>query len=347
MMIGNERLVRLSTGPVADGVGDVALALAREMRDKHGWRGARDGFQLQESWVKTSSQNVFHRLTSVPAGEGIVLKMASNGSKEVNADRMADSMLDLADMLDHAGQGVTSLRPIGWLASPSVLATPYVEGVDLVDLLRDGNRAAWEHEEIVFDAVRAAGVALATFHASMGDVKVDDRSTARDEAVHLARRLALPPRTASMLRSEADGVATVGRTYGDFGPGNIRLGHSGDVYVLDPPALQRVGLRHRDIAYFDFEVKKNLAGHGGDQRSRPVRGRESQIRATFLDGYRAVSSFDPTREAAQAAIAAFQAVRCTAMARKRTRQRRWGDVMWALASTAKLRRRTVRATTGT
>ena len=42
----------------------------------------------------------------------------------------------------------------------------------------------------------------------------------------------------------------------------------------------------------------------------------------------------PGRKAAGLA-GGFQAVDCTAMVRKPTRQRRWGDAMWALASAAK------------
>ena len=121
------------------------------------------------------------------------------------------------------------------------------------------------------------------------------------------------------------------------------MSHEGPVYILDPPVEERLGPRHADIAYFEFEVRKNLAGQVTGRRAQAAKASEAEIVAAFESGYEAVSAFDPEHGSARALVLAFQAKRAVVMARKRIRQRRWRSAVWALRSGLVLRRDTIRA----
>ncbi|MFV2069775.1 MAG: hypothetical protein ACC645_22645 [Pirellulales bacterium] len=318
------------------------IAAAAKMRDRHGWQDAARGFLVERTWVKTSSQNVFHLLTTIPGGEQIVLKIeASAGAEDARA--LHDAMSNLVEVLEGAAEATTGLQPIGWLETPPMVATQYVEGVDLVDILQDASHAAWQHDDTILGVANAAGAALAVFHRSVVPGRHSDHPRTTDSTKRLSRRLVLPPATTSILATEAGRASAMGRRYGDFGPGNIRLSTSGNVYVLDPPTKTTSSLVHRDIAYFEFQVKKNLAGRGTAKSSDSNSYIEGQLRTAFLTGYGTESSFDPNRDQARALVAAYQAAYAVGMARKRVRQRRWQDASWAIASAASLRREAVRA----
>ena len=317
--------------------------LAAQLRDRHGWRGADGGFSLEDGWVKTSSKNIFYVVKTIPAGERIVLKLAADAIGVDYTNRVISSMFELADALDRAETGVRGLRPIGWLASPSVVATTYVEGVDLTDLLRNETLPKWVLEGTVYAAAKAAGTALAAFHDFRGAPDVTKVISAQESVVRLTRRLLLPRSVASTLLAEAGDREAVAPRYGDFGPGNIRVERSGTICVLDPPITQRIAQRHRDIGYFEFQVRKILAGRGSGRDTQTVHANRSQLFQAFVSGYAESSSFDPSRDDARALIAACQASGAAAMAQSRMRQHRLGDARWALAAVVTLRRETVRA----
>lgn len=335
--------MRPSVGALDDAGTDTVVAIATEMRDRHNWHGAEGGFSLERSWVNTASQNAFHVVKAIPSGERIVLKMGGQ-VRRYGPGRIFDSMSDLADALDESERGVRGLRPIGWLASPSVVATPYVEGVDLIRLLPHKNHTAWEHESTALGVVEAAGTALAVFHSSVGSTEGRNYGypSTSDDLKCLSRRLVLPSRTVSMLVSEANIATAVGPAFGDFHPGNIRLSEVGDIYVFDAPPHKGFALVHRDIAYFEFEARKRLAFYGTGRNTYRTQGTERQIRAAFFVGYAAASTFDPARHEARILITAIQARLAGGMARQLVRRRRLRDATWALILAITLRRRAIR-----
>lgn len=323
------------------------VELASQLRDQHDWRDAAGGFSLEGGWVKTSSKNVFYVVKSIPAGERIVLKVSPNAMGVEYTDRIVASMLELAHALDRAGTRVRGVRPIGWLASPSVIATTYMEGIDLTDLLRGDNCPTWVTDGTAYAAAAAAGTALAAFHDAGGVPDMTNITSARDSIELLTRRLRFPRSVATALLAEAGDREAVARRYGDFGPGNIRVDRSGNIYVLDPPIDQRFAPRHRDMAHFEFQIRKILADHGSVRGTQTVHADRSQIFDAFVSGYAESSSFDPSRDDARALIAACQTSGAAAMAQRRMRQRRMRDTRWALAAAVALRREAIQAAGGT
>lgn len=337
------RFERGSGDATGDDARTIAFAIATEMAQRFAWRGANEGFCLEGSWVKNSSQNTFYELSMLPAGERIVIKVETGQSPTASVEQTAQAMADLADALGPIGPGVAGLRALGWIESPPALASTYVEGVDLVDLLRGEEHPIWTGDDTPLSAVEHAGMALAAFHEFRNLDDADQIARVRSSVARLARVLALPPRVASALVREATRASSVGREYRDFGPGNVRVSHGGPVYILDPPVEERHGPRHADIAYFEFEVRKNLAGQVTGQRAQAANASAAEIVVAFGNGYQAVSGFDPERGNARALVLAFQAKRAVVMVRKRIRQRRWRSAAWALRSGLVLRRLAIRA----
>lgn len=345
-IVGEQRIVHTPEGDFDRETESSVVELASQLRDRHGWRAADGGFTLEGGWVKTSSKNVFYIVRSIPAGERIVLKLGPNPMGVEYTDRVIASMLELADALDQAGTTVRGVRPIGWLASPSVIATTYLEGVDLTDLLRDDNCPPWVVEGTAHTAAAAAGMALATFHDVSGAPDLTEISSAKNSIELLARKLRLPRSVATALLAEAGHRDAVARRYGDFGPGNIRVERSGNIYVLDPPTAQRFAPRHRDMAHFEFQIRKILSDHGSVRDTQTVRANRREIFDAFVSGYAESSSFDPSRGDARALIAACQTSGAAAMAQRRMNQRRLRDTTWALAAVVALRREAIQAAGG-
>ena len=65
------------------------------MGRRFAWRGASEGFRLEGSWVKNSSQNTFYELSTLPAGERIVIKVETGQSPTASVEQTAQAMADL------------------------------------------------------------------------------------------------------------------------------------------------------------------------------------------------------------------------------------------------------------
>jgi hypothetical protein len=317
--------VTSSPGPSAE-----QIAETLRTADDHFGIERVGGYDIVEEWERTRSGNRFLRFRADPGREELLVKTGSSWT-EIDARELYRAQASLADAVDAARlPGAMAIRPGGWTAQPPLLVMPFVEGTDLVTLLRDPDRPEWDYMP---GWMGAAGAMLAAFHHANPARGVEEGEVLL-EVEMAARKVRLRP---EVVRSLLDGVDVPGFTfasYGDFGPGNLIGATSGDVFLIDPPVDPAPALAHRDLGNFLFELRRQLAGRGYT-RSSPVAGRFDSLRQAFLDGYSgSLASAD------LGLIALFEMRRAAGMARKRLPGRP-GDAIW-FARSASARRREVR-----
>ena len=247
------------------------------------------------------------------------------------ARRTFEAMVDLANTIETADIAqAAAIRPLAWSESPPMLVMPYLEGADVVSILRQPDHPAWRENIVTW--MRTAGAMLSAFHTQH---PADGSDAASTEVRELAVRF--------RIGRTFDGVDWQGRTagsYGDFGPGNLHAAVDGDLYLLDPPLATDASPVHRDLGNFIFELRRQLDGRGYTP-SPPLSGHFDRLCDSFLQGYSDAwgSTLDDTD---LALIALFELRRAAGMARKRF-PRRPGDALW-FARSAMARRREVVAT---
>jgi hypothetical protein len=290
------------------------------LQEKFDWSTRSEDFDLLESWRRDRSGSAFYHMTGNPDGQAIILKVVDEWTSR-DAESMFHAMVDLADVVDRSGiQGAFGIRPVGWAGDPPLVVMPYVEGTDVVSILRQPEHEAWAD---VGSWMTKTGQMLAVYHerhrAYATDAVVDD-------ARELAARLMIGRRSIEGTLAGIDPEQRSARSFGDIGPGNLHGASNGDLYLLDPPAESDLALVHRDLGNFVFELRRQLAGRGYT-RSRPVKGHFERLRSAFLEGYSLRSHGGPLTPADEALIALFEARRATGMARKRMPSRP-GDALW-------------------
>ena len=155
-----------------------------------------------------------------------------------------------------------------------MLVMPYLEGADVVSILRQPDHPAWRENIVTW--MRTAGAMLSTFHIQH---PADGSGAASTEVKELAERF--------RIGRTFDGVDWQGRTagsYGDFGPGNLHASVDGDLYLLDPPLATTSSPVHRDLGNFIFELRRQLDGRGYTP-SPPLSGHFERLCDSFLQGY--------------------------------------------------------------
>ncbi|HEY6629148.1 MAG TPA: hypothetical protein VI193_09225 [Acidimicrobiia bacterium] len=301
-----------------------------ELQEEFHWESKSAAYELVASWERERSGSVFHRLIGKPSGPEVVVKVSADWASE-DALRTFEAMIDLADAIEAADiAGAAAIRPLAWSEAPPQLVMPFVDGADVVSILRQPDHPAWREDVATW--MRSAGGMLSAFHA---------RNVAAGSAEALAEVRALAERF--RVRRNFDGVDWQGRTtgsFGDFGPGNLHAGADGVLYLLDPPLAAVSSPVHRDLGNFTFELRRQLDGRGYTA-SPPVTGHFDRLCDAFLQGYSDAwgSTLDETD---LALIALFELRRAAGMARKRF-PGRLGDALW-FARSALARRREVIAT---
>lgn len=313
------------------------LPPAIEERLKSGPFLGVDRFTLIGHWERPRSHTSFFRLRPTPAGADIVVKMET-GDHPVPMGPMYDAMVHLADVIAAAvipaGHG---LRPLAAFDDPALIVTPYVDGEDLVSIMRRSDDSAWDGR--MTDWMVRAGAMIAAFHRSSTPPDSTVVAGVTSDVREIARRLRVGTEIADRLMGRVDVNHRCRKAYGDFGPGNLLGTVDGDLYLLDPPVSPPFALIHRDLANFVFELRRQLAGHGYT-RHPPVEGRFHGLRSALLAGYsEADSSLD---ECDLGLIALFESRRALGMTRKRF-PRRMGDVSWFARSALARRREAIRA----
>ncbi len=221
------------------------------------------------------------------------------------AEAAYEAMIDLADSLEGTPFDIAgAIRPWAWAGVPPLLVMPYLEGSDVVTILRDPHAEAWKGR--VDDWVSRAGAMLAAYHQRHPAPEATDE--ARREVTALARRLRVNGDFA------IDWEHRVAKCFGDFGPGNLHASPSGDLYLLDPPLSPGSAVVHRDLGNFLFELRRQLAGRGFT-RSEPMSERFERLHAGFLRGY-VMADGAPLDAPDEALIALYETRRALGMARQ-------------------------------
>jgi hypothetical protein len=293
------------------------------------WPIKADHYELRGRWERERSGSTFHYFRGTPFGPDVVIKSVRGWTGE-EAEASYEAMVDLADTLDRtAFEVAAAIRPLAWADRPPGLVMPYLEGSDVITILRDPHAEAWKGR--VDDWVSRAGAMLAAYHGMHPASEAVD--SARGEVTALAKRLRIK-RT-----FEIDWEQDVAKCFGDFGPGNLHATPGGDLYLLDPPLSPGPAVVHRDLANFLFELRRQMAGRGFTP-TEPLPGSFDRLRTGLLRGYAMAraKSFDAEDEAL---IALFETRRALGMARKRF-PRRLSDAAW-FASTGLSLRKTARS----
>ncbi len=303
--------------------------LLLELQESFSWPTRADHYDLVGTWDRERSGSSFRHLRGSPDGPDIVIKSVKGWTGE-EAEASYLAMIDLADTLDRTAFEVASaIRPLAWAERPPVLVMPFLEGSDVVTILRDPHADAFKGR--VDDWVSRAGAMLAAYHTTHPASHAVE--SARDDVAALARRVGVG------REFEIDWEERVAKCFGDFGPSNLHATASGDLYLLDPPLSPGPAVVHRDLANFLFELRRQVAGRGFT-RTEPLPGSFELLRAELLRGY-AMARGMPFDAEDEALIALFETRRALGMARKRF-PRRLGDAAW-FASTGLSLRRTARS----
>lgn len=291
-------------------------------------------FDTVEQWARTRSGTRFFRLAGSPAGPEVVVKITDSWAPE-DAERMFEAMMDLADTIDAMEiAGAAAVRPLAWADAPPMVVMPYVEGTDLVSILRQPDHAAWTN---LPEWMERAGGMLAAYHAR--HAATESAAAAGSEVRALAKRFRV-----GRTFDNVDWNGRIAGSYGDYGPGNLHVASDGNLYLFDPPVAPDPAPVHRDLANFVFELRRQLAGRGFTP-SPPVPGHFDGLRHTFLQGYSETQG-SPLDANDQSLIALFELRRAAGMARKRF-PRRPSDAAWFARSVLARRREVLRAVSST
>ena len=234
--------------------------------------------------------------------------------------------------IDHS----RTLAPMGWAATPPIVVTPYVDGDDLVSMMRQPNHRMWDNDhELLGKWVATAGAIVSAYHVANRCTDADQQSNAFIDTRAAARRLGVVKGRISQLIDTVNPTTQCVDAFGDLGPGNLLGCTDESLYLLEPPTQTLPRLVHRDIGNFLFELRRQLAGRGftPEPPAKPV---FDQLRNAFIERYD--SSFSA---ADRALVALFEARRAAGMARKRF-PRRLGDSVW-FARLARERRAAITA----
>lgn len=313
---------------------DQILDRLREALDRFGYRMTIDDLTVVDRWEKRRSGSTFVRVTAPLLPTDLVCKVDPHWEPGAS-ERVYQASRELREILALGGLGEDrSPAPVAWTENPEMLVMTYIEGTDVVSILRDPQHGAWADEaRLLRSWMSEAGAMLAAFHErAQADA---DASAAGADVRTLCRRLRLGGRTSATLHELMAVPGRAAASYGDFGPGNLMAGDDGVVRLIDPPTRPRFAPVHRDLAHFLFETTRQLAGHGYT-RTRPVRGWTRTLRRAFLEGYSDNASGGPLTPADYALIHAYETRRSLGMAHKSWR-RRPGDAAWAAGLAARLR----------
>lgn len=316
-------------------------ALLVQLQSEFDWTHTADRYDTVSKWERPRSGSRFLHMRGLPNGPDVVVKWSPAWPANT-ARQLYDAMLELDNIVRAAStEDCRAIRPLAWASNPETLVMPYVEGIDLVSVLRQTDHPAWRDDgRRLRTWLAQVGRVLASYHDSGPSPMPGDVTRGLADLEAVARKARVDTRRRAALRRDIDGVSRHGRLYGDFGPGNLEASTGGILYVLDPPEEAKSGMVHRDLGNFLFELRRQLAGRGYT-RSAPRRGRLPALRRAFLDGYSSAASGGPLTDADLAAVDLYEFRRAIGMARKRW-PRRPSDSAWflgsALARRAGLRR---------
>ena len=313
-----------------------ASELLLSMQRTFDWTQHDDSFELVSAWERPRTGSCFFRYDGSPSGTAVVIKTQESWEGN-DAQPAYESLADLHAIVTKAGiDHARTLTPLGWAARPPIVVTPYVDGDDLVSMMRQPNHRMWDNNhELLGKWMGTAGAIVSAYHAANRCTDADQQSNALSDTRAAARCLGVPKGGISQILETVDPTTQCVDAFGDLGPGNLFGCTDESLYLLDPPTQTLPRLVHRDIGNFLFELRRQLAGRGFTP-APPAKPVFDQLRDVFIEWYN--SSFTA---ADRALVALFEARRAAGMARKRF-PRRLSDSVW-FAQLARERRAAITA----
>ncbi len=304
------------------------------LQDRFGWEATAETYEVVNRWERPRSGSVFFRLAGHPDGPQLVVKVRRDWS-EGTAEHVHLATNRLAETVAHAGLAHGRVvRSMGWATDPETVVMPYVEGLDLVSVLRTPTHWAWQGNGAILSACMAdAGAMLAAFHDTEPEEPPGFMPTDAE-----ARAIAARVKASKQIAIALDSIDLGSRfrlSFGDYGPGNLHLTEDRLLYVLDAPESPEHALIHRDQAHFLFETRRQLAGHGYT-RTAPVTGQYGRLASAFLNGYSNARSGIELNGADESLIDLYQLRRVVGMVRKRLPGRP-SDAWWFARTALSLR----------
>jgi hypothetical protein len=300
-------------------------ALLLSIQGSFDWGGRDQRFKLVDSWERPRSGSIFYVMEGTTSAIKLVVKTSPGWSTDTPGE-LYDNLLHLDDIVNTSGiDMIHGVRPLGWAEDPPVLVMPWVEGEDLISIMRRPHDDAWSRG-LIAQWMQWAGVMLARYHLESDPATPVELERSTKELAQISSKLRISETRFDSMLTRVDLGRASRRRYGDFGPGNLHGAPDGALYLLDPPGTRSVSVLHRDIANFLFELRRQLAGHGFT-RYPPIKGQFESLRAQFLSGY--LGQWPELQLGAddQALVALFEAHRATGMAIKRFPNRP-ADTYW-------------------
>jgi hypothetical protein len=266
-----------------------------------------------------SHTSVFYELAMSEGTEPVALLKVGGGWTPSEARRIHDDMVVFDDVLAQAGAEMRLAPPLGWHDTPPLVCLGRIAGEDLGRLLRASDApGATNYAPIV----RACGTALGLFHSRM----TVEAEAAAEQAIRAdVAKMAAAVRVKPWFLDEIDLSGSTGRRYGDFAPYNVRIEDGGRAWILDQPSSPAAELVHRDVAWFLFNVERRLGWDVSTEKAGFDEARTALVSA-FHDGYRVSGPIPLDTPADRSLLALYRAHRGLWTARRRFRQREFGEV---------------------
>jgi hypothetical protein len=222
-----------------------------------------------------------------------------------------EALRRLAD-LEGPSANLSFPAPLGWTDEPPGVLMPFVEGVELFDVLPDPSQVAWGTPDGLDDVVRSCGEAIGWVHRlALIDAPTQE---VRDQALQrlpagIRRRLmtTAPPQEDWFVHSH------------NFSRNDFLVSPDGGLAVLDPPIQGKPALLHEDLAWFTFQLL-----------SRAPRSQRKRLRAAFLDGYSTSAPGGQLAESDLRAVALCEMARGLGTAKRLLLERNLRDGLQAL-----------------
>lgn len=314
--------------------GDV-MAVIEEIGRTFDWDESLSGLAPVQSWHSKTSTFVHAR--GQPDAPGVVLKMGKDWEPE-DARAIYEQLLGLQELARGSHLKISVPAILGWHGDPPSVCFEYVEGEDLDEMLdRRSGYSSPEAER----AVEEGGSLLGLFHVR-GGVGADDLSQAEGAARSRLESMAEQLRIRKGPLESIDLGDRISRRYGDYAPYNVRMGPAGDAWLLDQPGPPSLDLIHRDVSWYTFALIRNV-GRDADADSAELGRAKDRLVAAFLSGYARTgpTSLDSAED--EALLALHYAHFFLWAAKRRWRQRRFGEVPRHLRLAQQWRRSVLRA----